>query len=168
MYTEDVDGKLQNFREEEPLTDQALIQPASQPDDRLCTTNHRRRRECQLRNCRGGLKSEPRIARITRMGRTEFLSLPTALMACGPFAHFAAQIDFGCGLPRCVREFITGTDRDHHHMIVGQVTAPSCLRKRDVNGTQNLLGGRDSNPDKQIQSLRSYRWTTSQTETIES
>src|SRR5262249_1397480 len=26
------------------------------------------------------------------------------------------------------------------------------------------LGRRDSNPDKQIQSLRSYRWTTSQTE----
>jgi hypothetical protein len=26
----------------------------------------------------------------------------------------------------------------------------------------NELGGRDSNPDKQIQSLRSYRWTTSQ------
>ena len=25
------------------------------------------------------------------------------------------------------------------------------------------LGRRDSNPDKQIQSLRSYRWTTSQT-----
>src|SRR5436190_18307576 len=24
------------------------------------------------------------------------------------------------------------------------------------------LGGRDSNPDKQIQSLRSYRWTTSE------
>src|SRR2546425_11284874 len=32
---------------------------------------------------------EPRIARMTRMGRTEFLSLPTALMACGPFASFA-------------------------------------------------------------------------------
>jgi len=33
------------------------------------------------------------------MGRTEFLSLPTALMACGPFAsfaQFAAQI-FACG-----------------------------------------------------------------------
>ena len=26
----------------------------------------------------------------------------------------------------------------------------------------NWLGGRDSNPDKQIQNLRSYRWTTSQ------
>ena len=36
---------------------------------------------------------------MTRMGRTEFLSLPTALMACGPFAsfaQFAAQI-FACG-----------------------------------------------------------------------
>src|SRR5207247_11204092 len=40
-------------------------------------------------------QSEPRIARMTRMGCTEFLSLPTALMACGPFAsfaQFAAQI----------------------------------------------------------------------------
>jgi hypothetical protein len=26
----------------------------------------------------------------------------------------------------------------------------------------NWLGGRDSNPDKQSQSLLSYRWTTSQ------
>jgi len=26
---------------------------------------------------------------MTRMGRPEFLSLPTALMACGPFASFA-------------------------------------------------------------------------------
>ena len=34
------------------------------------------------------------LARMTRMGRTEFLSLPTGLMACGPFAsfaHFAAK-----------------------------------------------------------------------------
>ena len=27
---------------------------------------------------------------------------------------------------------------------------------------ENWLGGRDSNPDRQIQSLQSYRWTTSQ------
>ena len=27
---------------------------------------------------------------------------------------------------------------------------------------QNWLGGRDSNPDSQIQSLESYHWTTSQ------
>ena len=35
---------------------------------------------------------------------------------------------------------------------------PSELRNKELN----WLGGRDSNPDSQIQSLESYHWTTSQ------
>src|SRR5205085_1272516 len=31
--------------------------------------------------------------------------------------------------------------------------------------TRQWLGGRDSNPDRQIQNLQSYRWTTSQEQT---
>ena len=38
---------------------------------------------------------------------------------------------------------------------------PFDLLARGVK-TQDWLGGRDSNPDRQIQSLQSYRWTTSQ------
>ena len=36
------------------------------------------------------------------------------------------------------------------------------MKMESLNYCENWLGGRDSNPDKQIQSLRSYRWTTSQ------
>ena len=32
----------------------------------------------------------------------------------------------------------------------------------EQNSCNDWLGGRDSNPDRQIQSLQSYRWTTSQ------
>jgi hypothetical protein len=40
--------------------------------------------------------------------------------------------------------------------------SPPSYKSFDVNE----LGRRDSNPDKQIQSLRSYRWTTSQQEAL--
>src|SRR5690348_4449234 len=45
---------------------------------------------------------------------------------------------------------------------------PACLEEAwrfallRVKSGNNWLGGRDSNPDSQIQSLESYHWTTSQ------
>jgi hypothetical protein len=49
---------------------------------------------------------------------------------------------------------ILGTERKRT-VVVNTILFSNSLRLRE-------LGGRDSNPDKQIQSLRSYRWTTSQ------
>ena len=36
------------------------------------------------------------------------------------------------------------------------------LSTQTTRGDSSWLGGRDSNPDSQIQSLESYHWTTSQ------
>jgi hypothetical protein len=56
-----------------------------------------------------------------------------------------------------------GGSVDHARLEEMRCSTQRRSRDQNIAGFKNdWLGGRDSNPDRQIQNLQSYRWTTSQ------
>jgi hypothetical protein len=57
--------------------------------------------------------------------------------------------------------FFTSRGRKSSSDLTGEAVCRK-VERHESSYDGDWLGGRDSNPDRQIQSLQSYRWTTSQ------
>ena len=100
------------------------------------------------------------------------MCLPRHLPATAAYARHRDEMPEVCGLanflddPNSLLECHATPEGNRLVSILAILPTPRVSRLLEVIAIKQdekiWLGGRDSNPDRQIQNLQSYRWTTSQ------